>query len=261
MIRVSKRFSLVALGLGLSACSSSTGGNSLGDAAETTVALAATTTSVATITSEAPTTSETPTPPELSDDQRTASFGEIVSIIQDFEIPTQSISGDVRSLLDEFDEWLIDLFEAASSSNESEADEAFANIELTRSDLHGRSISMSNTYLDEVDLLRAQVFALRVEDDEIKELRDITLRHFEAWRTCGPANFSWFRQITGIAFDDPSVPLEPGWSELWTQSQDEVKGEPCRDVSPTFRELCTALGDLQPSDLSFRPAVVDICDD
>ena len=120
---------------------------------------------------------------------------------------------------------------------------------------------MSNTYLDELAPLRARLFALRVEDDDMKGLRDITLEHFEAWKTCGPANFAWFRHITGIAFDDPSIPLGSTWSELWTQSQDEITGDRCKNVSPTFRELCVSLGDLQPSDLRFKDTVIDICDD
>lgn len=246
---------LISTGLTLGACGGTPGASGKISSPATTTAVEVSATTATTVSAQ------TTLPAEDREEQQIDSYGEIVEIIQDFEIPTQAISGDVEILLGEFNQWLTDLIYALSSPNDFEANAALDSIEPTRMDLHSRSIALSNTYLDELAPLKARLFALRVEDDSTKELRDITLQHFEAWKTCGPAQFAWFRHITGIAFDDPSIPLGSTWSELWTQSQDLVKGEPCQNVSPTFSELCITLGDLQPSDLSFKDTVIDICDD
>ena len=97
----------------------------------------------------------------------------------------------------------------------------------------------------------AELTSLRLTgNDEASLARDKFVKHLRVWKT----------YLDDLRFAAPTVADLDRGNQEWAQAWEDIMQE--NEITETFDEVCSALGNAQPEDSDvFKSRIIDICDD
>jgi hypothetical protein len=162
-------------------------------------------------------------------------FVDLIEVIEETEVVNET-------LLDETDAAASAFFDSWDGNNMSQFDSLAV-------------LWLDETYIatDEgIEGLRrgiAEMQAMKLEEPELREVREAAIRHYSAWIEWSDL---WTAAVESWTLRDDS-------EEYFEDELEKIVNPISPEISDSFKALCGALGDAQPSDRTFEVRIAELC--